>query len=48
LPPHAFVAGVDPLISDVPALGEHSRKVLRELGYSTQAIDELVAVGVTT
>jgi crotonobetainyl-CoA:carnitine CoA-transferase CaiB-like acyl-CoA transferase len=48
LPPPASLAGIDPLIGDVPALGEHSRKILRELGYSVQAIDELVAAGVTT
>ena len=48
LPPPAALAGVDPLIGDVPALGEHNRKILRELGYSTVAIDELVAAGVTT
>lgn len=48
LPPPAALAGVDPLIGDVPALGEHSRKILCELGYSMKAIDELVAQGVTT
>ena len=36
LPPPAALAGVDPVIGDVPALGEHNRKILRELGYSTQ------------
>jgi itaconate CoA-transferase len=48
LPPPAALAGVDPLIGDVPALGSHSRKILRELGYSAQATDELIAGGVTT
>jgi len=48
LPPPAAMAGVDPLMGDVPALGEHSRKILGELGYSTKTIDELVAEGVTT
>jgi crotonobetainyl-CoA:carnitine CoA-transferase CaiB-like acyl-CoA transferase len=48
LPPPAALAGVDPLIGDVPALGSHSRKILRELGYSAQATDELIAAGVTT
>jgi itaconate CoA-transferase len=48
LPPPASLAGIDPLFGDVPALGEHNRKVLGELGYSTQAIDELIATGVTT
>lgn len=48
LPPPAALAGVDPVIGDVPALGEHNRKILRELGYSTQETDELIAAGVTT
>jgi crotonobetainyl-CoA:carnitine CoA-transferase CaiB-like acyl-CoA transferase len=48
LPPPAGLAGVDPLIGDVPALGEHNRKILRELGYSAEATDELIAAGVTT
>jgi itaconate CoA-transferase len=48
LAPPAALAGVDPVIGDVPALGEHSRKILRELGYSAQAIDDLIAAGVTT
>jgi itaconate CoA-transferase len=48
LPPPAALAGVDPVIGDVPALGEHTRKILRELGYSAEATDELIAAGVTT
>jgi crotonobetainyl-CoA:carnitine CoA-transferase CaiB-like acyl-CoA transferase len=48
LAPPAALAGVDPVIGDVPALGEHNRKILRELGYSAQATDELIAAGVTT
>jgi itaconate CoA-transferase len=48
LAPPAALAGIDPVIGDVPALGEHNRKILRELGYSAQAIDDLVAAGVTT
>ena len=48
LAPPAALAGVDPVIGDVPALGEHNRKILRELGYSAQAIDELIAADVTT
>src|ERR1700736_3954890 len=47
LPPPAGLAGVDPGIGDVPALGEPNRKILHELGYSAAAIDELVAAGVT-
>jgi itaconate CoA-transferase len=48
LPAPAALAGVDPVIGDVPALGEHNRKILRELGYSTEATDELIAASVTT
>jgi crotonobetainyl-CoA:carnitine CoA-transferase CaiB-like acyl-CoA transferase len=48
LPPPAALAGIDPVIGDVPALGEHNRKILRELGYSAEATDELIAAGVTT
>jgi itaconate CoA-transferase len=48
LPPPAGLAGIDPVIGDVPALGEHNRKILGELGYSAQAIDELIAADVTT
>ena len=48
LPPPAALVGVDPVIGDVPALGEHNRKILRELGYSALMIDELIAAGVTT
>jgi crotonobetainyl-CoA:carnitine CoA-transferase CaiB-like acyl-CoA transferase len=48
LPPPASLAGIDPLFGDVPALGEHNRKILGELGYSAQAIDELIGAGVTT
>jgi itaconate CoA-transferase len=48
LAPPAALAGIDPVIGDVPALGEHNRKILRELGYSAQAIDDLIAAGVTT
>jgi itaconate CoA-transferase len=48
LPPPATLVGVDPVMGDVPALGEHSRKILRELGYTANATDELIAAGVTT
>ncbi len=48
LAPPAALAGVDPVIGDVPALGEHNRKILCELGYSAQAIDDLIAADVTT
>jgi itaconate CoA-transferase len=48
LPPPATLAGIEPLMGDVPALGAHSRKTLGELGYSSNDIDGLVAAGVTT
>jgi crotonobetainyl-CoA:carnitine CoA-transferase CaiB-like acyl-CoA transferase len=48
LPPPAALGGVDPAMGDVPALGANSRKILGELGYSPQRIDDLVATGITT
>jgi itaconate CoA-transferase len=48
LRPPASLAGVEPMMGDVPALGAHSRKILSELGYSTPQIDDLVTAGITT
>lgn len=48
LPPPAALAGVHPVMGDVPILGAHSRKILGELGYSAEATDEFIAAGVTT
>jgi crotonobetainyl-CoA:carnitine CoA-transferase CaiB-like acyl-CoA transferase len=48
LSPPAALAGVDPAMGDVPAVGAHSRKILRELGYSADATEQLIAAGVTT
>jgi crotonobetainyl-CoA:carnitine CoA-transferase CaiB-like acyl-CoA transferase len=48
LPPPAALAGVDPVLGDVPAVGAHSRNILGELGYSPGAIDRLVAADITT
>ena len=31
-----------------PRLGEHSRDVLRDAGYATEAVDALVAAGITS
>jgi itaconate CoA-transferase len=47
LPP-ASLSGVEPHLGAVPALGAHSGALLRELGYSEDAIADLVAGGVTT
>ncbi|OBH61966.1 carnitine dehydratase [Mycobacterium intracellulare] len=47
LPP-ATLAGIEPPLGDIPALAEHSRKILRELGYTDEAISDLVTSGVTT
>jgi itaconate CoA-transferase len=48
LPPPAALGGVDAAMGDVPALGADGRKILGELGYSSQRIDDLVATGITT
>jgi crotonobetainyl-CoA:carnitine CoA-transferase CaiB-like acyl-CoA transferase len=48
LPPPAVLGGVEPAMGNVPAIGEHSRKILRELGYSADATEEFIAAGVTT
>jgi formyl-CoA transferase len=47
LPP-ATLTGFEPALGDVPALAAHSRDILRELGYSAEAIADLVSSGVTT
>jgi crotonobetainyl-CoA:carnitine CoA-transferase CaiB-like acyl-CoA transferase len=47
LPPTA-IAGIDPSLGAVPALGAHSANILCDLGYSPQQIDELTSSGVTT
>jgi itaconate CoA-transferase len=47
LPP-ATLAGFAPQLGDVPGLAAHSRSILRELGYSDEAISDLVTSGVTT
>ena len=45
LPP-ALPLGIEPRMDRVPALGEHTEKILAELGYDTAAIGELRANGV--
>jgi formyl-CoA transferase len=47
LPP-ATLAGIEPQLGDVPGLAAHSRKILRELGYTDEAIADLVTSAVTT
>lgn len=45
LPP-ADVSGVEPVLGDVPALGQHTDSVLAELGYDRASIDGLRAAHV--
>jgi crotonobetainyl-CoA:carnitine CoA-transferase CaiB-like acyl-CoA transferase len=45
--PPVDLAGIQPVMGDVPALGAHSRKILADLGYSAQDIDGLAAAGIT-
>ncbi len=44
LPP-LNIAGLDPQISAVPGVGEHTRTILTELGYDSSAIDKLLSEG---
>jgi itaconate CoA-transferase len=44
LPP-ADLDGVDPVMGDVPAVGEHTESVLGELGYDHAAIESMRATG---
>ena len=45
LPP-AAISGVEPVFNPIPALGEHTQKILAELGYDPAEIDQLRADGV--
>jgi len=44
LPP-ANISGIEPVMGDVPALGQHTEAVLADLGYNAAAITELRAAG---
>jgi crotonobetainyl-CoA:carnitine CoA-transferase CaiB-like acyl-CoA transferase len=48
LVPPATLAGVEPQIGDVPALGAHSRMILQGLGLPPEEIAELARTRVTT
>ncbi len=45
LPP-ATLAGTEPVIASVPEVGEHTNKILTELGYDEAAVDALRQEGV--
>jgi len=46
LPP-SNLAGAEPVMGDVPGLGQHTASILAELGYGGDAMAELRATGVT-
>jgi itaconate CoA-transferase len=46
LKPPFNLSGFEPRMDAIPALGEHSRKVLSELGYSEREVEALAASGV--
>ena len=48
LAPPVGLAGVPPAMGGIPRLGEQSRTILREFGYSPERIDEFVDAGLTT
>jgi formyl-CoA transferase len=41
--PAATLKGVEPVFEPIPALGEHTEKILAELGYDTAEITKLRA-----
>jgi crotonobetainyl-CoA:carnitine CoA-transferase CaiB-like acyl-CoA transferase len=43
--PPLNIAGMEPAMSAVPAVGQHTRSILAELGYEAAAIDRLAAEG---
>jgi itaconate CoA-transferase len=46
LKPPVNIAGMEPRMDAIPALGEHSRTILSELGYSEREVAALAASGV--
>jgi itaconate CoA-transferase len=46
LKPPANISGMEPRMAAVPAVGEHSRAILGELGYGAAEIERLAAEGV--
>ena len=45
LKPPFNLSGFEPRMDGVPAIGEHTRKVLAEIGYASTEIDALAAQG---
>src|SRR3989442_15195918 len=45
LKPPFNLDGLEPRMDPIPAVGEHTRAVLRELGYTAAEIDRLAAAG---
>ena len=46
LKPPSNISGMEPRMDAVPAVGEHSRAILAELGYGAGEIEQLAAAGV--
>jgi itaconate CoA-transferase len=46
LKPPFNLSGFEPRMEPIPALGEHTRAILGELGYAKEALDAFAASGV--